>query len=223
VDFRLLSPGERIAAVSGAALFVFLFVSWLEGRTGWELFSLIDVLLALIALIAVALPLVKATGAEPPLRVSTGAILARAGLVALTITATFLIEGQEREVGIFLAVLASLALLYGGATTRDEVGGRAARRERTRRPYAAEDLEAPPPGMESWRSRSWASEDFDEGRSAPAGPRGGGRASGGERSEERPQPRPARSPREGEARPLSDPTEERPPRPRPERGADEGP
>jgi hypothetical protein len=227
VDFRLLTQGERVAAVSGAALFVFLFVSWLEGRTAWELFSLIDVLLAMIALLAVLLPLLKATGSDPPLRVSTGAVLSRAGLVALTITATFLIEGQERDVGIFLAVLASLALLYGGVTTRDEVGERRARRERPRRSFTAEDLEHPPPGMESWRARSWATDEFEE---EPSPRRGAETASASEGAAASDEPfaedeapaRRERRARERDAgerppRPASEPTEVRRPRSRPER------
>src|SRR3712207_5305069 len=104
---------------SGAALFVFTFVAWLEGSNAWELFSLTDVLLSLVALIAVALPLVKAVGSEPPLRVPTGTVLARAGLVALTITAVFLIEARDRDPGIFLAVLASVGILYGGMSSSE--------------------------------------------------------------------------------------------------------
>src|SRR5829696_4052967 len=143
-----------------------MFVPWLEGRTAWELFSLLHVLLALVALTAVALPLIKATAPDSPLRVSIGTVLARAGLVALTITATFLIEGADRNVGIFLAVLASAGILYGGMTTPDELADRAARRRRSsreRRSYAAEDFEEPPPGMEDWRpgARSWG-EGFDD-------------------------------------------------------------
>src|SRR5829696_8146981 len=109
-----------------------MFVPWLEGRTAWELFSLLHVLLALVALTAVALPLIKATAPDSPLRVSIGTVLSRAGLVALTITATFLIEGADRNVGIFLAVLAAAGILCGGMTTPDEAaeGTRGRRRER---------------------------------------------------------------------------------------------
>jgi hypothetical protein len=175
VDLKSLSLGERIAAASGAALFVFMFVSWLEGRTAWELFSLLDVLLAIVALIAVALPLIKATAPDSPLRVSIGSVLSRAGLVALTITATFLIEGADRNVGIFLAVLASAGILYGGMTTPEDgaprSGGRR-RGERSRRAYSSDDFEEPPPGMEEWRGggRSWADEGLEEGLGrAPSG------------------------------------------------------
>src|SRR5829696_2969982 len=157
-----------------------MFVPWLEGRTAWELFSLLHVLLALVALTAVALPLIKATAPDSPLRVSIGTVLSRAGLVALTITATFLIEGADRNVGIFLAVLAAAGILCGGMTTPDEAAegtrGRRRERERPRRAYSSEEFEEPPPGMEDWRpgARSWGPEEFEE---EPASTRAGGRSS----------------------------------------------
>jgi hypothetical protein len=150
VDLRTLSLGERIAAVSGVALFGLMFASWLEDETAWQLFDIVDVLLLLLALAAVGLPLLKAVGREPGSPASMPAILTRIGIVALTVTAVFLIEGEgaERELGLFLAVLASAGIVYGGLTTP---GLEAPRRrpERPRRPVATEGLDQPAPGMES--------------------------------------------------------------------------
>jgi hypothetical protein len=158
VDLSTLSLGERIAAVSGVALFGLLFASWLEDENAWELFTIVHVLLALLALAAVALPLARAVGSGPRSRASTPAILTRIGIVTLTITATFLLEGEDREVGIFLAVLASGGILYGGLTTPGVEAAQPGRerprqrgRERPRRPLATEEFEQPPPGMESRR------------------------------------------------------------------------
>jgi hypothetical protein len=224
VDLRSLSLGERIAAVSGAALFVFMFVAWLEGSSAWELFSLTDVLLALVALIAVALPLVKAVGSEPPLRVSTGTVLARAGLVALTITAVFLIEARDRDLGIFLAVLASAGILYGGMSSSERAGaGTRGSRERPRRSYRSTDFEEPPPGMEDWRAggRSGGDEGFEEESEDRAPPRrdsGESDARGGSRPFDLDESRGAlRS-----ERTASERAEERDPRRRPGGGTSEG-
>ncbi|MDQ4071714.1 MAG: hypothetical protein M3088_02410, partial [Actinomycetota bacterium] len=148
MDLRTLSLGERIAAVSGVVLFGLLFASWLENENAWQLFDIVDVLLVVLALAAVALPLAKAMGREPVARASVPAMLTRIGIVTLTITATFLIEAEdlERELGIFLAVLASAGILYGGLTTpRAEAVRRT--RDRPRRPVAPEQFEHPPPGM----------------------------------------------------------------------------
>lgn len=163
MDLRTLSLGERIAAVGGLALFGLLFASWLENQSAWELFDIVDVLLAVLALAAVALPLAKAMGREPGSRASMPAILTRIGIVTLTITATFLIEGENLEVGIFLAVLASAGILYGGVTTPGVEAARRGRerprqraRERPRRPLATEESEQPPPAMESRRGAETA-------------------------------------------------------------------
>jgi len=173
VDLRTLSLGERIAAVSGVALFGLLFASWLEGSSAWQLFGTLDYLLALLALAALALPLAKATGREPGSPASMPAILTRIGIVTLTITATFLIEGEDREVAIFFAVLASTGILYGGITTPGVEAPRRGRerprqraRERPRRPPATEEFEQPPPGMESRRGRESAT-GGDEQEPAP--------------------------------------------------------
>ncbi len=158
MDLRTLSLGERIAAVSGVALFGLMFASWLENESAWQLFDIVDVLLAVLALAALALPLARAMGREPGSRASVPAILTRIGIVTLTITATFLIEGESLEVGIFLAVLASAGILYGGITTPGLEAARRGRerprqrpRERPRPPLATEEFEQPPTGTESRR------------------------------------------------------------------------
>ncbi len=163
MDLRTLSLGERIAAVSGVALFGLLFASWLENKNAWELFSILHVLIALLALAALALSLARAMGREPGSRASTRAILTRIGIVTLTITATFVLEGEDREPGIFLAMLASAGILYGGITTPGVEAPRRGRerprqrpRERPRRPLATEEFEHPPPGMGSRRGAETA-------------------------------------------------------------------
>jgi hypothetical protein len=162
VDLRLVSLGERIAAASGAVLFVLTFVPWLEetdaaGGTravsAWSLFSIVDVLVALLALVVVALPIARAAGAELPIRPSNKEILTRIGLVVLVVTVAFFLEG-DKAWGIWLAVLASAGILYGAMTMPEEEERSVRRRERTRRPLAEENFEEPPPGMEHWRERA---------------------------------------------------------------------
>ena len=160
MDLKSMSLGERIAAGSGAVFFVALFLSWLEALTAWQLFDIVDVLLALLALVAVVLPLAKATGAALPIRPSNKAILTRVGVIVLTVTVAFFLEGADRGFGIFLAVLAAAGMLYGALTMPgDEAPSR--RRERARRPLVEEDYEEPPPGMESWRATARDAEEPD--------------------------------------------------------------
>jgi hypothetical protein len=189
MDLKSLSMGERIAAASGAVLFLLLFTDWLEDGNAWESLAFADILLALLALVAVALPLARAVGAEPPLRPSNREILTRAGFVALLVIATLILEKDDKGVGIFLSLLVAGGLLYGGMTTpRPDAPPR--RRERPRPPRAHEDFGEPPPGMESWRSgvgAPSAEAGAEEGAAAPSPP-------GGSRTAE-PDPTEVRSPR----------------------------
>ncbi len=193
MDLKSLSLGEKIAAGSGAVFFIALFLSWLEGLTAWQLFDIVDVLLALLALVAVALPLAKATGVELPIRPSNKAILTRIGVIVLTVTVAFFLEGADRGLGIFLSLLAAVGILYGAVTTPgDEAPPR--RRDRPRRPRLESDFEEPPPGMESWRGGARDTEERDPAEAAPAA----GRPVEGETDPGAGSPQPAR------------PTEERP-------------
>lgn len=137
MELRRVSLGERIAAGSGVALFVCLFLDWLEELTAWELFAFVDVLLALLALTAVALAIARGAGVNLP-RWSP----AQVGVLALTITLAFLIEGSEQATGIWLCALAAAGILLGGAA----VPRRDARQRRPQRPRPrVEERRSPPP------------------------------------------------------------------------------
>jgi hypothetical protein len=173
VDLKSLSMGERIAAGSGAALFFFLFPSWIQGQSGWELFKIVDVLLAILALAAVAFPLAKAAGYKQQLRPSDRALLTRIGAVALVLVLAYFLEAfNTAQVGLWLSVLAAAGLFYGAVTTPGEEAP-PRRRDRARRPRAHDDFEEPPPGMESWRGSAGAGEDPGAG-DAGIGARGTG-------------------------------------------------
>nr|MBA3421961.1 hypothetical protein [Thermoleophilaceae bacterium] len=141
MDLRRLSPGERIAAVSGIALFVSLFLDWLEELTAWELFAVVDVLFTVLALSAVAAAGARGAGINLPRWP-----LVQVGVVALAITLAVLVEGAERGAGIWLCAIAAAGILYGGAILprrdahRDGDSGRGARWPRSdgpRRPRNA--------------------------------------------------------------------------------------
>lgn len=144
MDLRRVSLGERIAAGSAILLFVSLFVDWFEERSAWELFAVVDVLLALLAFSAVTLPLARAAGARLPTRPSPRSLLAQVGVVALTTTLAFLLEGSEPGSGIWLCLLAALGILYGGLVTPSPEA-RPRRRERPQTRVAEERWTPPPP------------------------------------------------------------------------------
>ena len=162
MDFGSLSLGEKIAAGSGAALFLFLFPSWIEGRSAWELFNVVHILLAILALVALGLPLAKAAGYKQQLQPSDRAILTRVGTVALVFVLAYFLEALGKaQVGLWLSALAAAGIFYGGVTTpADEAPSR--RRDRTRRPLSEGDYEERPPGMDSWRRDAPPADDEEQ-------------------------------------------------------------
>jgi heme A synthase len=130
MDLRRLRAGEWIAAASGAALLLALFLPWYSAdadatATGWEALAVVDIVLALIAAAAVALLLVTATQRVPAVPVAFDALVALAGLVAVVlvlIRALNLPDGATgREWALWLGLASSLGIVAGGmVATRDE-------------------------------------------------------------------------------------------------------
>jgi hypothetical protein len=108
-----ISPGETIAAASGILLFIFLFFHWFTGVSAWQFFDVVDVLLAVIAILAVAVAGAKAMGNDL-FGENAGLFLGFIGTIASSITLTFVLEANHRAVGLWLSLFASLGVLYGG-------------------------------------------------------------------------------------------------------------
>lgn len=117
-----ISPGETIAGGAGIALFLFLFIDWFGPLSAWQIFDVVDIILALIAVLAVAVAGAKAMGNDILGR-NTGLALTLDGVIATTIILSFIFEGSERKIGVFLGLLAAIALLYGGWRTLNETPG----------------------------------------------------------------------------------------------------
>lgn len=99
-----------IAAGGGVVLFVSLFLNWFLEASAWEIFDLTDILLAVLALLAIAVGGSTAAGnpvGVPPAALSTG------GLVGLGMVVTYVFEADERGFGIFLSLLAVIAIIVG--------------------------------------------------------------------------------------------------------------
>jgi hypothetical protein len=124
MDMRQLSQGQMIAAAGGVLLFIFLFLPWFgEGDvsfSGWEGQSSTDVYLLITALVAVMLGL----GTGPPVPgVTPGGATALLGAVATILLLWLVIfdfpDGLGREVGLYLSLLASAAIAFGGWTSAE--------------------------------------------------------------------------------------------------------
>ena len=134
--------GEFVAAVGGGALFTVLFFNWYHaeelgfgvGVSAWRAFAWIDVILALVAALAVSHALLRAAGVElDGLPVAFGAIVTLAGVVAVGLVVFRWVDlpgdvGADevvgRRIGPFLALVAALGIILGSMMAVEERGER---------------------------------------------------------------------------------------------------
>jgi hypothetical protein len=150
MDTSKLSLGDQIAAASGIALFIFMFLPWygasvstnITGAGGisvsdtanaWQVFSFIDILLFLVAVVAVGVPVAKATGSLPE-DVPGALLLLGAGALGVLLVLYRIIDlpGGDvssfggvnvdfgRKIGIFLGLIATAGVAYGGWRANEE-------------------------------------------------------------------------------------------------------
>jgi hypothetical protein len=139
VDTSKLSLGDQIAAASGVALLIVLFLPWYgvdvnvagfsasESVNAWEAMGFIDILLFLVALVAIGVPVARATGSLPE-DVPGSLVVLVAGAVGLLLVLFRLIDIPApdvpsvaensvdfgRKFGIFLGLVATAGIAYGG-------------------------------------------------------------------------------------------------------------
>jgi hypothetical protein len=119
-------PGQLIAGASGALLIVSLFLPWASAggvdRTGWELLTMADVFLLIVGLVAIGTALTGGRiGLFRPDLSLTGAADGL-GVVATILIAWLVIfdfpDGAGREVGVYLALVAAIAVAGGAGDYR---------------------------------------------------------------------------------------------------------
>jgi hypothetical protein len=130
MDLRRLRAGEWIAALSGVALLVSLFLPWYgagaEGdASGWEALAAVDIALALVAAFGVSLLVVTAAQRVPAVPIALSAIVTLVGLIGVVLVLVRLgsVPGgfDGRELGVWLGLLASIGIVAGGVIAmRDE-------------------------------------------------------------------------------------------------------
>ena len=147
MDASRLSFGEIVAAASGSALLIFMFVPWyrndrgfdLQSLSAWKAFALIDLVLFVAAALAIGVAAARAARAIPPdLPASPATIVTAAGaLAALLILYRIVelpdpgLEGAEigRRIGVYLGLIASIGIALGGLAAMSEGStGRSSRR-----------------------------------------------------------------------------------------------
>lgn len=138
MDTRDKAP--LIAAGGGLLLFIALLLSWFGEFSAWEIFDFSDIVLGLIALLAVAVGASIATGNALNVPGGPAGALTTAGLIAFGMVATWMFEGEERKFGLFLALIGTIAIIVGAMQLGR--GSTAGSEPRTR---VAEPPPPPPP------------------------------------------------------------------------------
>jgi hypothetical protein len=131
-----------IAAGGGLLLFISLFMDWFEGVSAWQIFDLTDIVLALLGLIALAIGAMIASGNTANLPAAPSVIVTTSGLIAFSMVATYVFEGEEKKFGIFLGLIGTIAMIVGGVQLAK--GGTAAPRTRVQEPPTSPPPPPPP-------------------------------------------------------------------------------
>ena len=142
MDVNRLGRGEKIAAVSAIALLLIMFIfSWFgidasagtfsasAGANAWESFGLIDLILFITVVAAIALAAMRANGQQVDLPVSPAAVVAGLGILSVVLVLFRIISPPDfglgdlidlgggevtRKIGVFLGLIASAGIAYGG-------------------------------------------------------------------------------------------------------------
>jgi hypothetical protein len=142
MDTSKLTTGDMIAGVGGIVLLISLFLPWYgvsvdiagfsasESGSGWEALGFIDILLFVISVAVIGIVAARAAGSLPadiPAPMLLLGLGAFAVLLVLFRIIDIPVDGNvpdevdlSRKVGIFIALLASAALAYGGWRTNTE-------------------------------------------------------------------------------------------------------
>jgi hypothetical protein len=130
---RRLRDGEWIVGAGGLALLAAMFLDW-YGTTvrfgaldrfepavnAWQAFSVLDVVLVLIALVPLALVVLQATRESPSLPVALSVLTTLAGALATLLIAYRLLnqpgpnDAVEVEAGAWIGFVAALVVTAGG-------------------------------------------------------------------------------------------------------------
>ncbi len=131
--------GEMVAAAAGVALLVVMFLDWYRtggapgvapaGLSAWQAFGALDVILALIAVLAIAPAVLSATRRSPAMPIAASVVVAALGIFA-TLAILYRILNQpgpndlvESGLGAFLGFVSVLAIAAGSwsASTDEDV------------------------------------------------------------------------------------------------------
>jgi hypothetical protein len=127
MDLRRLRVGEWIVGACGVLMLVALFAPWYgnPSSSAWEAFTILDVILALVALAALSVPLVTATHRVPAVPLALESLTALFGSIGVVLVLIRVLNLPDdlhgREWGLWLGLVAALGIVAGSLVAmRDE-------------------------------------------------------------------------------------------------------
>ncbi len=150
MDTSRVGRGEMIAAVSAVLLFLFMFIfDWFgidasgigldasRGWNAWQAFDFINIILLITVLVAVGAALLTANAQSVNAPVAISAITAGLGILSVLLILFRIISPPDldiggfgldtgfdvgRKIGVYLGLLASIGIAYGGWQAMQEEG-----------------------------------------------------------------------------------------------------
>ena len=118
---RRVRAGELIAGAAGVVLLASLFLDWYsvssrdDTLTGWAAFSFVDILLALIALLGIALALSEVVGRGPALPVGLGVVTTTLALAGSLLVLYRILNqpGPNEAIGVSIGAWIGLVACAG--------------------------------------------------------------------------------------------------------------
>jgi hypothetical protein len=141
LDASRLGTGEKIAGISAVILFFDMFIfDWFGfgsvdtaigeidiggGFNAWQSFDFIDIVLLLTVGVAIGVAVMAANASKGSLPVAGGALVAGMGILSTILIIYRIIDppsGADREIGVFIGLIAAAGIAYGGWTAMEEEG-----------------------------------------------------------------------------------------------------
>ena len=117
---RRLRAGEWIAGAGGVALLAVMFTGWYSGASAWEALSVLDVVLALLAIVPLALVALQATRTSPSLPVAFSVLTTVGGAIAALLILYRIVnqpgpnDAVDVDPGAWLGLAAAAVTAAGG-------------------------------------------------------------------------------------------------------------
>jgi cation transport ATPase len=118
MDLRRLRPADHLTGAFGLALLVVLFLPWYSlsdgNESAWDAFAVVDLWLALVVVLALAVPLVTALRDSPAVPIAADVLCSAAAIVAVPLVVWRLLDAPgpaDVAGGAFAGLVCTLGVL----------------------------------------------------------------------------------------------------------------